>query len=125
MQLLSSYLKIAWRHLWKNKMHAAINILGLSIGMAVALLIGIRVRGELSFDHYHRNHGRIASILSVWHSNEGIDAEANSSVPLAAALRSQYPGDFARMSLMSWTAPTSDCACRSRINKTFFVKLEI
>jgi len=106
MQLLTSYLKIAWRHLWKNKMHAGINILGLSIGMAVALLIGTWVWDELSFDHYHRNHTRIASILSVWHSNGGTDAEANSSVPLAAALKSQYPGDFARMSLMSWTEPT-------------------
>jgi putative ABC transport system permease protein len=106
MQLPASYLRIAWRHLWKNKMHAAINILGLSIGMAVALLIGIWVWDELSFDHYHQNHTRIASILSVWHSNGGTDAETNSSVPLAAALKSQYPGDFARMSLLSWTEPT-------------------
>jgi len=104
--MLTNYLKIAWRHLWKNRTHAAINILGLSIGMTAAFLIGIWVRDELSFDHYYRNHGRIADILSISHFAGETDAGANSSVPLAAALKSQYPGDFVRMSLASWTEPT-------------------
>lgn len=106
MQLFTSYLKIAWRHLWKNKTHAFINILGLSIGMAVALLMGVWVWDEVSFDHYYQNHGRIANILSIGHFNGETDAGAYSSVPLAGALRSQYPGDFVRMSLLSWTEPT-------------------
>jgi hypothetical protein len=99
-------MKIAWRHLWKNKTSAVINILGLSTGMAVALLIGVWVWDELSFDHYHKNHARIASILSVAHANGETGAEADASVPLAAELKRQYSGDFVRMSLISWVAPT-------------------
>lgn len=48
MLMLTNYLNIAWRHLWKYKIHTAINILGLSTGMAVALLIGIWVFKKVS-----------------------------------------------------------------------------
>jgi hypothetical protein len=39
--MIKNYLKIAWRNLSKSKAYSAINILGLSIGMAVAILIGL------------------------------------------------------------------------------------
>ena len=101
-----SYLKIACRHLMKARTNSAINILGLSMGMAVALLAGLWVWDELSFNHIHSNHERLAETLSVSHFNGSTGAEPNSSVPLAAALKSQYPADFARMSLLSATSQT-------------------
>ena len=82
--MLVNYLKISWRHLRKNKTHTVINVLGLSTGMAVALLVGIWVWDELSFNHYHRNHDRIAEILSIGHFNGAVEAGAYSSVPVAA-----------------------------------------
>lgn len=113
MNILASYLKIAWRHLWKNKTHTAINILGLSAGMAVALLIGIWVWDELSFNHYYRNHHRIAEILSIGHFNGAVDGGPYSSVPLAAELRSRYSADFSRMALVSWTSITLSTPAKS------------
>ncbi len=99
-------MKLAYRHLMKSKTNTGINILGLSLGMAVALLAGLWVWDELSFDHVHANHGRLAQILSVWHSDGTIGAEANTSVPVAAALRQQFPGDFAGISLLSAISQT-------------------
>src|ERR1041384_5123636 len=50
--MIRNYLKIALRNLVKSKGYSAINICGLSVGMAVAVLIGLWVYDELSFDHY-------------------------------------------------------------------------
>jgi len=61
--MLRSYLVFAWRNLRKNRGYAFINILGLAAGLAITLLIGLWVSDELSFDHYHAKHARIAQIL--------------------------------------------------------------
>ncbi|MEO5594784.1 MAG: FtsX-like permease family protein [Chitinophagaceae bacterium] len=48
--MLKNYLKIAWRNLRKNKVFSIINILGLSLGIACALLIIFHIKEELSYD---------------------------------------------------------------------------
>jgi hypothetical protein len=48
--MIRNYLKIAWRNLIKNKAHTFINVAGLSVGMAVAMLIGLWIWDELSYD---------------------------------------------------------------------------
>lgn len=55
-------LKIAWRNLIKNKGYSALNIGGLAVGMAVAMLIGLWIYDELSFNKYHKNYDGIAQI---------------------------------------------------------------
>ncbi len=62
--MIKCYWVIAWRLLLKKKLYPAINIIGLAAGMAVVLLIGLWVRDELTYNHYHRNHTRLACILS-------------------------------------------------------------
>jgi len=61
--MIKNYLKIAWRNLVKNKTHSFINIAGLSVGMAVAMLIGLWIWDELSFDKYHQNYDRIVQVM--------------------------------------------------------------
>jgi putative ABC transport system permease protein len=101
-----SYLKLAVRHLMKARTNTTINILGLSLGMAVALLAGLWVWDELSFDHIHTNHERLAQILSVTNFNGEVGASPTSSVPVAAVLKDQYSADFTRLSLLSATGQT-------------------
>jgi len=50
--MLGNYLIIAWRNLWNNKLFSIINILGLSIGMTVFMLIMLYVNYELSYDKF-------------------------------------------------------------------------
>ena len=50
--MLTSYLKIAWRSLLKNKLFSFINIFGLALGMSCSLLIGLWVNDELSYDRF-------------------------------------------------------------------------
>jgi putative ABC transport system permease protein len=60
--MFQNYLKIALRNLLNNKVYSGINILGLAIGMAVAMLIGIWVADEYTFDHYLPHPERLAQI---------------------------------------------------------------
>lgn len=57
--MLTNYLKIAFRSLFKNKVFTAINILGLAIGMAACLLILRYVFFESSYDRFHRDGDRL------------------------------------------------------------------
>ena len=61
--MLQNYFKIAWRNLLKSKLYSAINILGLATGMAVAILIGLWIWDELSFDSYFKNHNQLAQVM--------------------------------------------------------------
>ena len=57
--MLRNYFKIAFRNLLKYKGYSFINIFGLATGMAVAMLIGLWVWDELSFNKNFKNHDRI------------------------------------------------------------------
>jgi putative ABC transport system permease protein len=61
--MLINYLRTALRGLTRAKTHAFINIGGLAVGMAIAILIGLWIRDELSFDKYHGNYDRIVQVL--------------------------------------------------------------
>lgn len=52
--MLKNYLKTAWRNLLKNKFYSAINIIGLTVGLAIGILILLWVQNELSFDSFHK-----------------------------------------------------------------------
>jgi putative ABC transport system permease protein len=58
--MLQNHVKIAWRNLFRNRASSFINVGGLAMGMAVAMLIGLWIYEELSFDKYHQNYESIA-----------------------------------------------------------------
>ena len=58
-----NYLKIAFRNVLKHKATAAINIIGLSIGLASFILILMYVLDELSYDRYHQDADRIYRLV--------------------------------------------------------------
>jgi putative ABC transport system permease protein len=57
--MIKNYLKIAFRNLLKNKGFSFINILGLSVGMASAILILLWIQNEVSYDQFHEKKDRI------------------------------------------------------------------
>lgn len=57
--MIKNYFKIALRNLLKNKSFSLINILGLSVGMASAILILLWIQNELSYDQFHEKKDRI------------------------------------------------------------------
>ncbi len=57
--MLRNYFKTALRNLWRNKGFSAINIIGLSVGLATCLLIVLYVVDELSYDRWNKKADRI------------------------------------------------------------------
>ena len=62
--MLKNYFKTAFRNLRRNKIYSFINIAGLSIGLACAMLILLYVKDEVSFDKFHKNVNNIYRIVS-------------------------------------------------------------
>src|SRR5687767_9689751 len=60
--MLKNYFKTTLRNLLRNKVYSAINILGLSLGLACAMLIILYTKDELSYDRFHENASRIYRI---------------------------------------------------------------
>lgn len=57
--MLKSFFKIAWRNLLRYKGFSAINIIGLAVGMASAILILLWIQNEVSYDQFHDKKDRI------------------------------------------------------------------
>jgi len=93
--MLKNYLKIAYRHISRNKLYPTINILGLAIGLTCTILIGLFVQNELSFDKHHENYKRIYRLESHFNIQESEDLFAATALPLGPALKLEYPHDVA------------------------------
>ena len=70
--MFKNYLKVALRNLSRNKIYSFINIAGLSLGLACAMLIILYVKDEVSYDRFHAGVGRIYRVTS-----ENIDKKGN------------------------------------------------
>ena len=101
--MFRNYFKTAWRNLIKNKFSSFINVGGLAAGMAVALLIGLWIWDELSFNKYHKNYDRIAQVMQHQNFNGEIHSDKAIPLPLATALHNNYGSDFKYIVLSSWT----------------------
>jgi ABC-type antimicrobial peptide transport system permease subunit len=101
--MFKNYFKTAWRNAGRNKVHAFINIAGLSMGMAVVMLIALWIWDELSFNKYHRNYDRIAQVMENNVHNNTVHTGAAIALPLDAALRKNYGSDFKHIVMSSWT----------------------
>ncbi len=62
--MIRNYLKIAIRSLVKNKIYSFINISGLALGIATAVLLILWIQNELSYDGYHRQSNNIFRITT-------------------------------------------------------------
>ncbi|KEQ30304.1 ABC transporter permease [Pedobacter antarcticus 4BY] len=85
-------LKIAWRHLWKNKTYTLINITGLSIGIAGCMLLFVFLNYQLSFDKGHKNGDRIYRFVTHWNYSGTEDYSKGIPLPLVQAVKDEISG---------------------------------
>ncbi len=62
--MIRYYLKITFRNLLKNRVSTLINLLGLGVGIACAMMLFLYMQDELSFDKHHQNYDRIYRVIS-------------------------------------------------------------
>ncbi len=90
--MLSNYLKLAFRNLWRNRLFTALNVLGLSIGLAACWMIFQLVSYEFSFDADQPNRDRIYKVVSDFTFDGKESGNAGAPKPLAEAIRKQMGG---------------------------------
>jgi putative ABC transport system permease protein len=89
--MFTNYLKIAIRNLRKNKLYSAVNIIGLSIGIASCLLIGVYIADELSFDRFHANADRIARITMEYRVGDAVNKVPTTGTKVGPQLTRTLP----------------------------------
>src|SRR5215213_5617808 len=116
--MIKNYWKIAWRNLVKSKGYSAINIGGLAVGMAVAMLIGLWVYDELSFNKYHKNYDHIAQVLQHVNFNGKVETQNANPGLMGPELRAKYGSNFKYVVQSSWTGGHLLSIGNKHINKT-------
>ena len=103
MGMYKSYLKIGWRNLLHHKGYSVLNLTGLAIGMMVAIVNGLWIWHEFSYNKYFDNYDRIAQIVEVGLGrDEGGTYQENSlTYPLGADLVEKYDHQFKRIARAS------------------------
>ncbi|KAA2240671.1 FtsX-like permease family protein [Chitinophaga agrisoli] len=91
--MLKNYFRIAVRNLLRNKLFSAINIFGLSIGMACCMLLLLYIRSELIFDHHQQHAANLYFLKGEGKVASGTDVKVFSTIsaPYASALKAAFP----------------------------------
>ena len=75
--MIKNYLTVAWRHIVRYKGYAAINIIGLALGLVCCLFIWLWVQDERAVDNFHAQGQRLYSVYSTTVSNGRVDGSYN------------------------------------------------
>jgi hypothetical protein len=89
--MIKNYFKIAFRNLFRNKGYSTINIAGLAVGMAAAILIFLWIENELSYEGFHKNKNRIYQVWNRLPSEGEINCWGSVSAPTAPAIVKDLP----------------------------------
>ncbi|WP_020599302.1 ABC transporter permease [Spirosoma panaciterrae] len=100
--MIRNYLKVAFRNLARHKGYSAINVGGLAVGMAVAMLIGLWIYDELSYNTYHKHYARIAQVMQHQTSNGHVGSQNAIPAPLEDELRAKYGDNFKHLAMATW-----------------------
>ncbi|HMH22115.1 MAG TPA: ABC transporter permease [Puia sp.] len=103
--MFKNYLKVAFRNLWKNRGFSFINIMGLAIGMASAMLILLWIQSELRYDQFHEkkdriyeawNHAAFSGEMHNWNTTPKVLARTmqNDFPEVEHAIRVNWPSNF-------------------------------
>jgi putative ABC transport system permease protein len=91
--MFKNYFKIAWRNLTRNKSYAAINVIGLAVGIAVCMTIFIIIQYQTSFDSFHAKKDRIYRVLTEYHHAESGNTTYGKDLPfpIPLGLKTAFP----------------------------------
>jgi len=82
--MLYNYFKVTLRNIWRSKVNSIINILGLSVGIACAMLIILFVKDEVTYDQFHSKVDRLYRITTTMSRNG--DGEPGGMTPFVIGL---------------------------------------
>lgn len=90
--MLKNYLKTLWRNMLKNKLHSAINIVGMAVAFTCSILLITMVYREFSYDSFHKNNEKLFEVYTFANSPQGLETGISMSYPVANTLKSEGIG---------------------------------
>jgi putative ABC transport system permease protein len=99
--MIKNYFKVAFRNLLRNKGFSIINISGLAIGMASAILILLWIQNEVSYDRFHAKADRLYEVWSNDSVNGSVRSLVNTPEIMAPVLKKDYP-EMEEVSRIDW-----------------------
>jgi putative ABC transport system permease protein len=119
--VLNHNLKTAWRNMLHNKVNSFINVAGLSIGICCTILIVLFIRGELSFDRFHKNADHLFQVTLNGNFNGNEFWGGNTAPPVGQALAANIP----EIESYSRIYKPADLVVRTADNQRFFTEKNI
>jgi hypothetical protein len=89
--MLITFFKTAWRNIVRGRIYSLLNLMGLAIGMAVALLIGLWVQYQCSYDRWVPGYEQAYQVRFNYSDNGVIRNQADVCLPLGDALKKDVP----------------------------------
>jgi ABC-type antimicrobial peptide transport system permease subunit len=115
--MLQIILKSAWRQLWKNRAFSTINILGLAVGLSVAILAGLWVNQQWQYDRFHTDGDRVYKAMQDYIPTGGeMSTFPATPLPLVNLLKEETPGVEA-VAATDWGAKYSLVYGEKRLRK--------
>jgi ABC-type antimicrobial peptide transport system permease subunit len=99
--MLYNYLKIAFRNITKHSVYSAINIAGLSVGLASSALIFLWVADEMSFNKFHKNYDDLYQVYMNQSFADGIATDRPVPLPLLEAAKAKV-SEIQYMAVANW-----------------------
>ena len=115
--MVKNYFKLALRNLGKGKLSSILNITGLAIAMAVAVLMLLWVKNESSYDNYHPDAERI-HLLTRYDTTNASYASENTPLPAYSLIQSSVP----EAELVAIAMPTTWKNLLFKINENVFTE---
>ncbi len=89
--MFKNYLKTAFRNLGKNKLYSGINIIGLTVGLAACLLIGVYIDHELSYDKFNTNADRIVRVTMEYNNAGTVNTNSTTGTKVGPQFKRVFP----------------------------------
>lgn len=89
--MFRNYLRVAWRSIVKNKVFSVVNILGLSLGIAVSLLLWQYIHQEQTYDQFHGDYQQVYRVTTHWGDDPKSDIYATTPPPLRDVIQAEVP----------------------------------
>ncbi len=89
--MFKNYLKTAFRNLSKNKLYSGINIIGLTVGLAACLLIGVFINHELSYDKFNTRADRIVRVTMEYNNAGTVNRTATTGTKVGPQFKRTFP----------------------------------
>jgi putative ABC transport system permease protein len=114
--MFQNYLKVAWRNILNHRVYSILNVVGLAAGMVVALMIGLWIYSQYSYDRFLPAYDRLYQVKLNFNYNGQVQTQTGASLPMIAELRKNYP-EVKYATETNWKSTITLIAGEKKINR--------